>query len=601
VAPADLQRLLGEVQALQAAGRFDQALAKLAEVDRLEPGQPQARLVLGRILRDQNRPQDAIRVFQALAAEYPEQGEVLAELAVVTLQAGQENEAYALAKKGHELSPDSLLCLEYLGRVATGVKRWPVAISCFEQLVAKVPGVAGYYQLLANANNEVRRYDEAIAAYRKVLELGPLTFEHARAMARLLFSGRRFEEALVWHEKALAFDPGHVLSLIGLARSLIQLGRMEEGEKAARQALTVQPDAGQALMVLSELHPEGDFRESVALLEKNVAARGPKESREAYRDYLFLGKYYHDKKAFERAYPHFKTFNALRFEIMKAKGVVYDRKIMEENFRETKRIFTRAAIEKLRGRGNPSELPIFIVGMPRSGTTLLEQIVSTHPKVEGKGELSQMNWIFLTLNVLFNESPGRDIHELIAAEAPKWAESYLAALRAPPGTLRATDKMPVNFIHLGLINTLFPNARVIHIRRSPLDTCLSMYSNYFSDSYAYASRLEDLGHYYNLYAGLMAHWREALPMKFLEVQYEELVNATEAKAKAILGFCGLPWDAGVLEFYKGKKSAFTLSQIQVSKPINTSSFQRWKPYEKHIQPLIRSLDPAIVGPLDKTR
>jgi len=161
--------------------------------------------------------------------------------------------------------------------------------------------------------------------------------------------------------------------------------------------------------------------------------------------------------------------------------------------------------------------------------------------------------------------------------------------------------MPVNFIYCGLIQAIFPKARIINIRRDPLDNCLSMYSNSFSESYAYSARLSDLGHYYNLYAGLMDHWKNTLSMKYLEVSYEDLVENQEAKSREILEFCGLPWEQGVMEFYKGQKTAYTISQVQVSKPINKRGVARWKPYEKHIQPLIKALDEDIVGDLGVTK
>lgn len=592
--------LLEEAHRLQGRKLFSEALRALAEVDRLDPGNVQAQVQVGRVLRDQQRLDAALGVFQSLSDEYPESGDIFSELAVTALMADKKEEASKWALRAVEICPESPFCIENLGRVATGLKQWPVAAAQFEKLIAQDKTKSYYFKLLANAYFGMSRMDDAAAAYSKILELEPLTFEHAHKLAYIFFKAFRFAEAADWYKKALGFNARHFSSLFNLSRCFVQLGQMQQALETILEAVKIAPDSASALVHLRELKPDYDFKQNIPLVEKKISTADPDKPETFMREHLFLGKYFHGLKNYKRAFHHFHLYNELRYQNMKKEGTIYNPTLMENNFSETKKVFNPEALERLLKHGSSSDLPVFIIGMPRSGTTLLEQILSSHPLVHGKGEMMALTTIFHHLQHMINLQIDHTVYDIIENKAAEWQKHYLDSLKTPSTAIRATDKMPVNFIYLGIVQTLFPKARILHIRRSPLDTCLSMYSNYFSGVYAYSARLEDLGHYYNLYADLMAYWKKTLKIKFMEVQYEDLVRDSKIKAKEILDFCDLPWNDRVLEFYKIKKSAFTLSQVQVSQPINKSSFARWKPYEEHIQPLIKALNPAVVGPLDMT-
>ena len=267
--------------------------------------------------------------------------------------------------------------------------------------------------------------------------------------------------------------------------------------------------------------------------------------------HLFLGKYFHRAKDYDTAFSQFQASNAVRFQYLSEEGLVYSKPLMEGNFNETKRIFSKAGMAKMAGGGSKSEAPILIVSMPRSGTTLLEQMIASHSKVRGAGELNAMGRIFFDLNYKINETPGKAIVEIVKENAADWAEIYLSGLKVPEGMLRGTDKMPVNFIHLGIFQAMFPNARVIYIKRNPLDTCLSMYSNNLSSSYAYTAKFDTLGHYFNLHCDLMRHWSENLSMKYMELSYTELVENPEEKARQIMDFAVFPGRIRCLSFIRG--------------------------------------------------
>ncbi len=243
-------------------------------------------------------------------------------------------------------------------------------------------------------------------------------------------------------------------------------------------------------------------------------------------------------------------------------------------------------------------MPVFIVGMPRSGTTLVEQIISAHPAAYGAGELPDIIGLVRALPGFLrnNREPYPEcVGELNENAEFALSERYLEKIRLSPGDPeRVTDKMPHNFLHVGLIALLFPNARIIHCTRNPVDTCLSCYFQDFMGRHTYAYNLEDLGYYYGEYRRLMAHWREVLPMQFMDVNYEELTANAEANSRRIIEHVGLPWDERCLEFYKTGRNVATASYDQVRQPIYRKSVERWRNYEQHISPLLSSLEQAGV-------
>jgi len=532
-----LQDLIGEARRLQAGGKFQEALTKCFEATRVDAGDAEVLMMMGRLYRDLGQPAESIRIFELLQKHFPDHGDLLAELALSFMVAKDTSKAYELAKQAAELDQESDFCLEALGHIAMAYESWLIAADAYQKLAKLHPENTMVYRYWSNALNTVMHYTEAADVYQNVIRIEGMTWEHAFNMARFYLSARLFEKAKPYYLKAIDLDPKEIGPYLGLARVLIQFGDLEEGEKLVRKVLEIQPGNIYAFALLNDLKPEESNQKVADMLEEKISENRWDGPMDKAHTHLFLGKYYHKEKQFDRAFSNLKAYNDVRAELYQKDGNFYDRRVMEENFAESKKIFSREGLKKLEGCGSDSEMPVFIVAMPRSGTTLLEQIIATHSQVYGGGEMSGMSRIFLELNIKINEDPERDIYDIIRAEAKGWAEMYLESFNAPKGVLRVTDKMPVNFIYCGLIQAIFPNARIINIKRDPLDNCLSIFSNSFSESYAHSARLEDLGHYYNLYAGLMDHWKRTLSMKYLEVVYEDLVENQEAKSREILEFC----------------------------------------------------------------
>jgi hypothetical protein len=301
-----------------------------------------------------------------------------------------------------------------------------------------------------------------------------------------------------------------------------------------------------------------------------------------------LGKAYADCVEHEKSFRHHLAGNALRRQQLR-----YDEAGTFARFERLKAVFTADLIRQKQTLGNPSEVPVFILGMPRSGTTLIEQMLASHSKVFGAGELDYLSKAVARLERA--DAGGIPFPEVVpsmgAQEFRAVAADYLAALSPAAPVERITDKMPANFIFVGLIHLMLPNARVIHARRNPVDTCLSCFSKLFTgDALPFTYDLAELGRYYRGYETVMEHWRRVLPEGgMLEVQYEELVADFESQARRIIAYCGLEWDEACLRFHETQRPVRTASMTQVRQPIYGNSVGRWLPYRDMLGPLLKEL------------
>jgi len=338
-----------------------------------------------------------------------------------------------------------------------------------------------------------------------------------------------------------------------------------------------------ALVYAKLCHHTKDYDGAIQRLETLLAEPGLTEDL-LLKIHFHLGELNDKRAEYAKAFAHFETGNGL-------KHAHFDRRAWEQKMTDTMAIFNRDALARASRANNCSERPIFIVGMPRSGTSLVEQMLSMLPDVSAAGELADVGALAAEMEgMLENTSPANNITQLSREQCDVLAQRYLNMLDDKfPNSKRVTDKMPQNFLHLGVIALLFPMARVIHCIRDPFDTCLSCYFKEFTGDHPYAYDLGNLGFYYRQYRRIMEHWRRVLDIGLFEINYEDLVHDPETYGRAMVEFCGLKWDKRCLEFYKGEYRAATASFQQVRRPIYTGSLGRWRHYAPYLDPLKQAL------------
>lgn len=524
---------------------------------------------------------DCYRRAVTLAPEDPESHN---NLGTVLAKMGKAEEARSCFEKVLSLNPRHANALNNLGIVLAQLDHAEEAIVFYKRALAIRPDHANAYQNMGNAYLKLEKADEAADAYRKCLAIVPRHYRVQYSLGNALARGGKLEDAIAAYETALELNPGFAEVHHGIGNVLQQLGKIDEAAKHFEKALVLRPDFAPAYDALSRQKKIEDEGASAESLEKLLAQKNLPQG-ERCSAFFALGRIYGDQGDYERSFENYRRGNELmREDFDVRKHVDFVNEIIET--------FTPALFEKCKGMGDPSTKPIFIVGMIRSGTTLVEQIVSSHPQVYGAGELDDMKNVARVLpRILKSKKPfPLCAKEMTAAGAKEAAKLYLDAIaKLSNGEPYVTDKMPGNFFHAGLIRLMFPNARIIHTRRHPLDNCLSAYFNKFQTGQQFSYDLTYLGKYYREYARLMDHWRKVLPQPFLEVQYEELVENQERLSRQIIEFCGLPWDDRCLEFHKNERPIRTASSWQVRQPMYTSSVDRWRPYVKQLQPLIAAL------------
>ncbi|MDH4235466.1 MAG: sulfotransferase, partial [Gallionella sp.] len=463
-----------------------------------------------------------------------------------------------------------------------------VALSSFRTALKIKPDYAEAHNNLGNTLKELGNLDAAAESYRRALEIKPNHTETLTNLGNVLKDLGQAKDAAASYRRALEIDPAYDKALLGVSQLYAISGKMDEAEVMVKKALAIKPDNLEARVLLAnarKVHPGDENLAALLAIEETARnSESPMSYQKMIPLHFALGKCFDDLGDHERAFPHF-----LEGCKLKRATVNYDTAQMTQQFDNVMRVFDQASIERLRGGGNPSHVPIFVLGMPRSGTTLTEQIIASHPEVYGAGELPDLQAIAQREVAGTTGFPG-NILALDQAGLTRWADDYVAGLRQrAPDAMHITDKMPGNFWYIGLINVMLPNARIIHVNRNPVDTCLSCFTILFN-TLIQTYDLAELGRYYVDYARLMDHWRKVLPAgAFLDVQYEEIVADQDTQARRIIDFCGLEWSDACIDFHNSKRAVNTASVTQVRQPIYKSSVERWRPYEKYLGPLLDAL------------
>lgn len=492
-------------------------------------------------------------------------------------------EAEELCLKVLARTPNHPLACYILGTLGIGYDN-EKALRYFARALSEEPRNPYYHLSLGEAYLKLSEFTPAIRHIQEALELKPDLVEALCALGDAYNSFDKGEMALPLFEKALKIERDHPLARIGLPRALTSLGRMDEAARHLKEAIErrIAVPAAYNALVRTRKYTEEPPELAAILRELEDPSHMPEEAAALHHA---AGKVLNDVRRYKEAIDHFKQGN-------QAGGQTFDIGSYRRWVDAVIETFTPELVASMAAYGSPSEVPVFIVGMPRSGTTLTEQICASHPDVHGAGELSKLRRIANGIDL--RDSADANIAKSVAAITPELSKTlaaeHLAYLRErAPDSLRIVDKMPHNFELIGLIGVLFPNARIIHCRRDAIDNCISCFVLQFSEAHSYSADLETLGLYYREYDRLMRHWSKVLPGRIFENQYETLIENQEKQSRRLIDYLGLPWDEACLRFFDRAGSVNTYSNWQVRQPIYKSSVKRWKNYESEIQPLIDAL------------
>jgi len=620
--PADANLLCLSALALMQINALDLAESRASAAVKLYPDFPKAHEILGDLFLGQNEAGKAVKSFRRATELEPGKANTYVKLGIALLKSGQTEEAERAIDKSLQLdpqydllaraaafeqsgnpesaekiyrqilteNPDNVEALRLLAAIASAKTYYGDAEIFLKRAVEKAPDFVRAWVDLVVIQLELDEHHQAVASSKRLVKLDRRSARSRLLLASAYSAVGAYDQAIENYEEALKIVPGHASALLGLGNMLKTIGRHEDAIAAYRTCIQKNPTFAEAYWSLANLKT---FRfEDTEVTEMRALLEGSKLPSESIVQLCnALGLEYESRGDYDRAFSYFARGNSFR-----RKTERYDPVETEDLVDRLIDHFNEEYVAQHSACGDPDRSPIFVVGMPRSGSTLIEQILASHSEVEGTHELSNLGRIVqnvsknLQMRVRYPES----LLHLDAAGLTELGALYIKSTRKyRGGRMHFIDKNPNNFMHIGLLRLILPNARIIDARRHPLDSCLGTYKQLFSRGQPFSYDLIEVAEYYRQYQRLMRHWDEVLPGKVLHVDYEKVVSDLEQQVRLILEHCGLSWEASCLQFHETDRAIRTASSEQVRKPVYSTSINLWRNYEPHLGQLIEILEPEL--------
>jgi len=558
---------------------IERALPALSEL-------PDAHLNHGNALQKAGRPAEAAESYRRALALNPDYGMAHSNLARALNDQGLFAAGLESARRAVELIPDFPGAHVNCAAALMGLERFAEAEAPLRRALDLMPDRAETHRDLGLVLAELGRLDEAISCHQRAIVLNPNSAATHYLLGAALYQADDASGSEASFRHALSLAPDNPKAWHGLGGVLRISGRFDEALSCFRRALDLDPDLAEAYRSLAVT---GQQASDEAQLKRLRALLASPERPVSYRIIagFALGALLDNADRYDEAFPCFAEANALHRQQQAEAGERFDAEAFRRDVDRLMEIDTPALLSATASWGNPSEMPVFIVGMPRSGTSLVEQIAATHSRVFGAGERKDIDGISNTLTA---HNRGKPIAKWDAVFARQLADQHVADLQAlGADAARVIDKMPDNVFFLWLIAALFPSARVILCQRDPRDICLSCYFHRFTQGHPYAYDLADCGLRALEVERLSTHWLRVLPLEMLAIDYEELVADLEGESRRLIEFLGLDWEPACLDFHRTERPVFTASTWQVRQPLYTRSVGRWRCYEQHLGPLLEVL------------
>jgi tetratricopeptide (TPR) repeat protein len=603
--PAEAEEVLREALALGAASaplledlggalsmqrHYEEAVEAFREAMRLDPGLPLARKKLGEALAALGRGAEADKEFEG----WFEQDALRAQVALALdhLRAGRKEEAIRTLRTVLRLDPDNVDALHTLAQAYWGDDQ---RLSDIEALLRRAtelaPGLAAAWVLLGTLLHRAGRQQESIACYERAVELEPANVTAWSGLGQASAQLGDIPRSVAAYARSLELDPGLPGIHMSYAHALKAIGRQQDALREYRAAIALKPEFGEVYWSMANLKVFRFDPAEVAAMERQLKREDLTENADIHFRFA-LGKAYEDAGEYDRAWENYHAGNQRKRPL-----VSHDPVGFEARHEEIAEVFSREFLEQHAGDGFESDAPIFIVGLPRSGSTLIEQVLASHSRVEGTLELANLGEIALSTGRYRrgrNEYP-EAVRALRGRDFRAFGQQYIEETRIyrTLGRPRFTDKLPNNFSHIGFAHLILPNATVINARRHPLDSILGNYKQLFGTGQNFTYDLTELALYYRQYHEIMRHWHRVLPGKVLDVHYEETVGDFEAQVRRILAHCSLPFEEACLRFHETDRPVRTASSEQVRQPLYSRALGTWRRYEKHLRPLQEELADII--------
>ena len=545
--PDDADAWLLLSHALEVQGHLDEALHQLRKAHQCCGDNPFIINFIGVLYQKKGRAEPALKAFQRAIALAPEFAEAYHNLSIIFRERGKLKHALDCCRKALSIQPEYAEALNHAGIIRAQLGHSEEALRCYRKAIETNPGYADAHYNLGNLLRKMGHYKQALDAYKTAVQ-------HDQSMYR-------------------AFNNmGSLYMVLGDAPAA--LGALES-------AVNLKPDFVQAWRNIATMRHFESRDRFVEGMERLVSTGHLDKDDEIHLNFA-LSKVYEDLKDHDRAFHFMASGNR-----SKRKTFAYDKKVNTRLFAAIRNVFDRTFMDRHLACGFKDPTPIFILGMPRSGTTLVEQILQAHPNVFGGGEISSLDAILSSISQAHEKGafPGF-VHELKDLDFETIGMAYVKAIRElSPLATYITDKMPQNFLFVGMIRLILPNAKIIHCVRHPMDTCLSIYKTLFTTLHPYAYDLDEIGHYYRLYSDLMHHWHQVLSKPVYEISYESLVLHPERHIRHLLSHCELDWNPRCMKFHQSNRPVLTASTMQVRRPVYSDSVSLWKKYRRQLSRL----------------
>ena len=574
--------------ALLAQNKPDQAIDAFQQALKINPENAAVMIKLGKIYSKLGRKDEANEMYQSALALEPTKERVAT--AAQAFARGQTEEAEKICRQVLREHPNEVDAMRLLASIANKLEQRDDAIILLERAVELKPKFAGAWADLAETYTESEKFGEALDAVQRVIKLQPnMPFGH---MIRGSILGKKddHEGAINAFKEALEIEPEHIGSNMGLGNTLKTIGRYDEAVKSYKKCIEAQPLFSEAYWSLANLKTYSFDDDEIKNMEKHVQSQDLTPASKAFF-HIAIANAKEKQMKYGEAWYHFHTGNELR-----RTSEIYDSVTTQVTHDALIETFDEEFVNSTKGSGCQSDAPIFILGLPRSGSTLIEQILASHSRVEGTRELPDIS--LLGRRLTKSKPPGIKypdaVKHMTDEEKTEYGESYLeTSKRYRTDKPRFIDKMPNNFAHIGFIKTILPNAKIINAKRHPLDSCVSSFKQLFYKGQSWSYDLFEIGEYYLEYERMMDHWHSLYPGEIYDIQYENIVNNQEDESRALIEYCGLDWEDSCLKFYENKRSVNTASSEQVRQPIYKGAMYAWKNYESEIGALKDILEPVL--------